>query len=247
MSTPFTAMQDVVRLAHHGPVRVLPRRQSIACWMTTCQQGFTLTELLVVISIIAVLAGMLLPAVGMVRDAAKMAKCQSNIRQLGMAQFAYAQDNDGLLPADTPASWQSVDCWTIMIRPYIEDGSDNATTPIKFLSDPGMGSRWPITNTEYTHYAMNLYIACGNGNVKNHKPLFSISTATGTMLIAGGVQSNLRVVSTWHANPSLGSNVWIMPHRGKADSVVYVDGHVGSMKYTQLPSASTDDFWSVTQ
>ena len=247
MSTLLIAMKVVLRHCHHGPGRMHSGREAMACRMTTCHHGFTLIELLVVISIIAVLAGMLLPAVGMVRDSAKLTKCQSNIRQLGMAQLAYAQDNDGLLPADTPASWQPVDCWTIMIRPYIEDGSDNATTPIKFLSDPGMGNLSPITATEYTNYAMNLYIACGNGNVKNHKPLSGISTAAGTMLIAGGVQANLRVVSTWHANPSNGSSVWIMPHRGKVDSVVYLDGHVGTMKYTQLPSASTDDFWSITQ
>lgn len=215
--------------------------------MTPRLQAFTLIELLVVISIIAVLAAMLLPAVSMVRDSAKMSNCQSNIRQIGMAQLGYANDNEGLLPGDTPTSWLPEDCWTIQIRQYLDDGDDNTTGPIKFLGDPGMGNRSPITATEFTNYAMNLYIACGNGNVKNHKSVSRIRTAAGTMLTAGGVQANLRVVSTWHANPVNGASVWIMPHRGKADSVVYLDGHVGSIKYSLLPLSSSDDFWSITQ
>lgn len=60
--------------------------------------AFTLIELLVVISIIGVLAAMLMPAIGVVRDAAKSAICKTNQRQLGLAFIARATDNDGFYP-----------------------------------------------------------------------------------------------------------------------------------------------------
>jgi prepilin-type N-terminal cleavage/methylation domain-containing protein len=62
------------------------------------QRAFSLIELLVVISIIAVLAGMLLPAVGMVKAAAQATQCKSNIRQVFVAYHGYADDYEGALP-----------------------------------------------------------------------------------------------------------------------------------------------------
>ena len=64
------------------------------------RRGFTLIELLVVIAIIAILAAILFPVFTRAREKARQSSCSSNVRQLGVACFMYAQDYDELLPCD---------------------------------------------------------------------------------------------------------------------------------------------------
>lgn len=88
------------------------------------RKGFTLIELLIVIAIIAILASILFPVFARVRENARRTSCASNLKQIGLAFFQYAQDYDETYPkafaynSNTFTSTNS-GCWDTEIQKYM--------------------------------------------------------------------------------------------------------------------------------
>jgi prepilin-type N-terminal cleavage/methylation domain-containing protein len=150
------------------------------------ERGFTLIEMLVVISIIAVLIGLLLPAVQAAREAARRMQCQSNLKQIGLAMHGYH------------------DVWLSFPPAYL---APDALRPNRPVTDFEIGSGWawgtlilPYLEQKPVYDAANLDLGFGEVSappgylgLKENRTVRQISVSTFLCPSAGGGEGPLRL------------------------------------------------------
>ena len=202
------------------------------------KSAFTLIELLIVIAIIAILSGMLFPALGRARDKALSASCLSNARQIWMLHMAYADAYNGFF---CPAYDAKFNQWDVAGNNR-DEGILAVTLGMAGASDSKVYSCPQAENTlsfryspRYGGYGYNYLLSFAN--VNNYPPAYRLVKVSGvrnpaqTAVLADAayMENTTRVGSTsFLYNPSSGRGGYAdFRHNGNV-SAVFVDGHTES-------------------
>jgi prepilin-type N-terminal cleavage/methylation domain-containing protein/prepilin-type processing-associated H-X9-DG protein len=113
---------------------------------TGLRSGFTLIELLTVIAIIGVLAAIIIPTVGKVRETARQTQGLSNIRQLASIGQVYAADNRGMLPSDFLADKNGRQYWWHLLESYLSTRQD---VNHEIFLDPSISTKWSEVKAQF--------------------------------------------------------------------------------------------------
>jgi prepilin-type N-terminal cleavage/methylation domain-containing protein/prepilin-type processing-associated H-X9-DG protein len=224
---------------------------------TRLRPAFTLIELLMVISIVAVLAGLLMPAIAQVKGAAQSLQCGNNLRQLGLGMQSYAVDWDGILvPLVQPVPNGTVGSggnaagyffsWDTNLLRQLDYAAATITCPLDRTS-PRLTRTLDLgfTRTSRRSYSYvcgwnpafpdNYRYSTFDRSTFRAKTLMGIADHSGTALLVDRVNAVNCFCDPWAGNVDRTDNVSI-PHRTRANWL-FLDGHVGL--HTLAESAGT--------
>lgn len=207
--------------------------------------GFSLMELLVVVTIIAILLAMLLPVIQLVRTSARTVACLNNQRQIGLASLAFSQDHRGNVVTawdDTVSSVTIQTRWQGMLRPYLLNDQVNSGDRLDTtFRCPEMRGAMTWTNDDATTYAKNIWTGqCPPPQNDNGYPQIKyakVHAPTETLLLADSAAYD-NGAHPHDLHPWITVGVWgvAFNHRGRG-TFLMLDGHAE----TRLKS--TSDAW----